>query len=81
MEKPHIASNNSDCFIIDESNQVKISREIMRCQGYFLKYEYINIYIYELKKDISEPITEISIIKKSVIQSRLDLNLVIILQS
>ena len=32
-----IASINFDCFTIDESNQVKISREIMRCQGYFLK--------------------------------------------
>ena len=28
---------NFDCFTIDESNQVKISRVIMRCQGYFLK--------------------------------------------
>ena len=26
-----------NCLAIDESNQVKISREIMRCQGYFLK--------------------------------------------
>ena len=32
-----IASINFGCFAIDESNQVKISREIMRCQGYFLK--------------------------------------------
>ena len=28
---------NFNCFTIDESNQVKISREIMRCQGCFLK--------------------------------------------
>ena len=28
---------NFDCFAIDESNQVKIFRVIMRCQGYFLK--------------------------------------------
>ena len=32
-----IASINFNCFTIDESNQVKISREIMRCQGYFFK--------------------------------------------
>ena len=32
-----IASINFNCFTIDESNQVKISGEIMRCQGYFLK--------------------------------------------
>ena len=32
-----IASINFDCFIMDESNQVKIFREIMRCQGYFYK--------------------------------------------
>ena len=30
------AKINFDCFTIDESGQVKISREIMRCQGYFL---------------------------------------------
>ena len=28
---------NFDCFTTDQSNQIKISREIMRCQGYFLK--------------------------------------------
>ena len=27
----------SICFTIDESNEVKISREVMWCQGYFLK--------------------------------------------
>ena len=32
-----IGSINFDCFTIDESNQVKISREIMRLQGYFYK--------------------------------------------
>ena len=32
-----IASINFDCFAIEESNQVKISCVIMRCQGYFLK--------------------------------------------
>ena len=35
-----IASINCDCFTTDESNQVKISREIMQCQGYFLKLLY-----------------------------------------
>ena len=30
-----IASINFDCFTIDESKQVKISRKIMQCQGYF----------------------------------------------
>ena len=32
-----IASINFDCFTIDESNQLRISGEIMRCQDYFLK--------------------------------------------
>ena len=32
-----IASINFDCFTTDESNKVKISREIMRYQGYFFK--------------------------------------------
>ena len=32
-----IAKINFDCFAIDESNQVKNSCTIMRCQGYFLK--------------------------------------------
>ena len=32
-----IASINFNCFTIDESNQVKVSRKIMRCQGYFFK--------------------------------------------
>ena len=32
-----IASINFKCFTIDELNQVKVSHEIMRCQGYFLK--------------------------------------------
>ena len=32
-----IALINFDCFAIDESNQVKIPRVIMRCQSYFLK--------------------------------------------
>ena len=32
-----VTSINFNCFTIDESNQVKISREIMLCQGYILK--------------------------------------------
>ena len=32
-----ISKINFDCFTIGESNQLKISREIMRYQGYFLK--------------------------------------------
>ena len=32
-----IAWINFNCFTIDESDQVKISREIMRCEGYFFK--------------------------------------------
>ena len=32
-----IAQVNFDCFVIDESNQVKFSCAIMWCQGYFLK--------------------------------------------
>ena len=32
-----IAQINFDCFAIDKSNQVKISREITRCQRFFLK--------------------------------------------
>ena len=30
-----MASINSDCFTIVKSIEVKISREIIRCQGYF----------------------------------------------
>ena len=38
LRKIHdIAYINFDCFAIGESNQVKISRAIIRCQGYFLK--------------------------------------------
>ena len=32
-----IAYINFDCFAIDRSDQVKISRVIMRCEGYFFK--------------------------------------------
>ena len=39
MENHGTAEINFDCFAIDESNQVKISREIMRCQGYFFKID------------------------------------------
>ena len=38
LSKIHgIASISFDCFAIDESNQAKIYREVMLCQGYFLK--------------------------------------------
>ena len=35
MDNRGITQINFDCFTIDESNQVKIFSEIMRCQGYF----------------------------------------------
>ena len=35
MDNRGIAQINFDCFTIDESSQVKVFSEIMRCQGYF----------------------------------------------
>ena len=53
---PGIASINFDCFAIDESNQVKMSREIMRYQGYLLKialgtWLYLNLTLTNFHVD------------------------------
>ena len=49
IENHGIASINFDCFTIDESNQVKISRKIMRCQGYFLKIALGTRLVFKVK--------------------------------